>query len=137
MSAIVKYVRHRQMALLRGGPCAAATRSGSAPAGDFCILVSSPSREGSSWGRPGVRWVQISALTFLSVSAGENGKPGRERRSFPATHFLSPSVCPGGGRAEALLSWQSHWLSDLVLWFGRGHYLSLRAPSPSPLSSSL
>ena len=48
--------------------------------------------------------MQISSLTFLAVSVGENGEPGRERRSFAAAHFLPPAICPGRGRARARLA---------------------------------
>ena len=126
VQAVLKYVHRRQRALLRNGPRAAPGVR--ACCTDYSIQASGPSREGSSWGRPGLRWVQISTLSFLAVSVRENGEPGRERRSFPAA--LPPSRrCPDRGRAGAL-SRQSHWLSSPVLWLGRRRYLKLRGASP-------
>ena len=125
VQAVLKYVYRRQRALLRNGPGAASRVC--ARRSDFSIPPSGPSLEGSSWGRPGLGWVQISALSFLAVSVRENGEPGRERRSFPAA--LPPSRrCPGRGRAGAF-SRQSHWLSGLVLCLGRRRYLQLRGAS--------
>ena len=126
VQAVLKYVHRRQRALLRNGPRAAPrVRAGCS---DFSIQASGPSREGSSWGRLGLRWVQISALSFLAVSVRENGEPGREPRSFPAA-LPHSRRCPDRGRAGAL-SRQSHWLSSLVLWLGRRRYLQLRGASP-------